>query len=133
MKLRGIALVVGLCSGLAMPVCAGADAQADRACARLIEAARAGQVASPGRRGDYVCERQREASERFVFALRRRADGLPAMGSNLVGYYLVDAANGEIHVWDLGEDRRGCAIGIGSRPGWQDECESPAVHKERTP
>lgn len=131
MKLRGIALAVGLWSGLAMPVAAGADAQADCACARLIEAARAGQGA--GRRGDYVCERQREASERFVFALRWRGDGLPAMGSNLVGYYLVDAANGDIHAWDLGEDRRGCAIRVGSLLGSQDECESTAPRRQGRP
>lgn len=133
MKLRGIALAVGLWSGLAMPVAAGADAEADRACARLIEAARSGQGAGAGRRGDYVCERQHEASERFVFALRWRGDGLPAMGSNLVGYYLVDAANGDIHAWDLGEDRRGCAIGIGSRLASQDECEPAAPSRQGSP
>ena len=27
-----------------------------------------------------------------------------------VGYYLVDAASGAIHAWDLGEDRRGEAL-----------------------
>lgn len=133
MKLGGVALAVGLWSGLTMPVAAGADAQADRACVRLIEAARAGQGAGAGRRGDYVCERQREASELFVFALRWRGEGLPAMGSNLVGYYLVDVANGDIHAWDLGEDRRGCAIGIGSRLGSEDECESAAPRRQGRP
>lgn len=106
--LRGIALMAGLWPGLA--AAAGPPADAERACQRLVAAAQARQWAGAGRCGQYVCERQHHASSRFVFALRWRGDGLPAAGSNLVGYYLVDAASGSIHAWNLGEDRRGEAL-----------------------
>lgn len=106
MSLRHIVLFAGIWSGL--PAAAHvADADADRACARLVDVAQARQLAGPGKRGEYRCEYQDEAPERFVFALRWHGDGLPAVGSNLVGYYLVDAVSGDIHEWDAGEERRG--------------------------
>ena len=105
MSARGIVLAIGLWPGLAAHTVA--DEDADRACALLVEAARFHRLVATDPRGEYVCERQDEAHERFVFALRWRGEGLPAMGSNLVGYYLVDAASGDIHAWDLGENRRG--------------------------
>lgn len=133
MKVRGVAFAVSLWPGLVMSAAAGADMDADRACARLIEAARARQWAGADKRCDYACEPQREASEHLVFALRWRGDGLPATGSNLVGYYLVDAASGGIHEWDLGEGRRGCAIDSEPRPPPQDECESACARRQRSP
>ena len=106
MKLHAILVAASLWPGLAAPASLPLDA--DRACQRLVAAAQTWQLAGAGRCGQYVCERQHQASARHVFALRWRGDGLPAAGgSNLVGYYLVDAASGAIHAWDLGEGRRG--------------------------
>lgn len=107
MNLRGMLLMVSFWPGLAAPAASG---DADRACLRLVRAAQAWQLAGAGNSGRYVCERQPQASARFVFALRWRGDGLPQTGSNLVGYYLVDAASGRIHAWNLGDDRPGEAL-----------------------
>lgn len=109
MKLHATLVAASLWPGLAAP--ANLPLDAGRACQRLVAAAQTWQLAGAGRCGQYVCERQHQASARHVFALRWRGDGLPAAGgSNLVGYYLVDAASGAIHAWDLGEDRRGEAL-----------------------
>lgn len=107
MNLRDIVLVASLGPGLTAPT--GLPSDANRACQRLVAAAQSWQLAG-GRCGQFLCERQPQASARFVFALRWRGNGLPEVGSNLVGYFLVDAASGRIHAWDLGEDSRGEAL-----------------------
>lgn len=144
MKLSGLVLFASLWPGLA--AAAGLPADAKRACQRLVAAAQARQLAGAGKCGQYVCERQQQASARFVFALRWRGEGLPAVGSNLIGYYRVDAASGDIHDWDLGEDQAGQALPAvpkvnslrSSSGACADSCASQCQHptsprKDRTP
>lgn len=107
MNARVIALAASLWTGLASPVVAAVDEGAERACARLVDAARDRRWVAGDGRGEYLCELQEDAAVRYVFALRWRGEGLPEIGSNLIGFYLVDVASGAIHAWDLGEDRRG--------------------------
>jgi hypothetical protein len=148
MNAVGIALALSLCAILAAPVVAVADDGADRACARLLEVVQSRRWMTGDRRGDYVCEVQDDVDVRFVFALRWRGEGLPAMGSNLVGYYLVDAASGDIHAWDLGDGRRGEALVAvptaatrasddpGIEPGpvpAHGECKPDIPHADRKP
>ena len=137
MNLRGLVLVASFWPNLA--AAAGPPTAADRACLRLVEAAQARQQAgagknagrSAGKSGQYVCERQPQASARFVFALRWRSNGLPAAGSNLVGYYLVDTASGRIHAWNLGEDQPGealAAVPVANPPrGPSSDCPGPCA------
>lgn len=106
MNAWALVLITSLWPLLAAATGVATDAAADRACARLVEVARQHQWADAGLRGEYHCERQEELPACFVFALRWRGEGVPEIGSNLVGYYQVDAASGEIHAWDLGEGRR---------------------------
>lgn len=111
MKRQSIFLIGSLWFGLATPIIALAGgSKAEHACAQLIKAAQSLHLAGIKARDAYYCERQDEESARYVFALRWRGDGLPATGSNLVGYYLVDPISGAIHVWDLGEGMRGEAV-----------------------
>jgi len=130
MRLRGIVLAAVAWPGLAAP--ADLPIDADRACQQLVKAAQARQLAGPGRNGTYVCEHQPHATARFVIALRWRGDGLPPAGSNLVGYYQVDAATGSIHAWDLGEDQPGEALVSPPRtrpaPARQDHADTPRHH-----
>ena len=110
MNARVIALAASLWTGLASPVVAAVDEGAERACARLVDAARDRRWVAGDGRGEYLCVLQEDAAVRYVFALRWRGEGLPEIGSNLIGFYLVDVASGAIHAWDLGEDRRGEAL-----------------------
>jgi len=107
MSLHAVLLSAGVLAGQLAAANAFADAAADRACARLVEAVQVRQLAGPDKRGAYRCQLQDQIPTLFVFALRWHGDGLPAVGSNLVGYYLVDAVGGDIHEWNMGEGQRG--------------------------
>ena len=122
MKLHAILVAASLWPGLAAPASLPLDA--DRACQRLVAAAQTWQLAGAGRCGQYVCERQHQASARHVFALRWRGDGLPA---RLVG-------GGRIELFEefteLGEVRfRGeaQALEAGDRGHQHDVLRPPAL------
>jgi len=108
MKLHS--LMLAAIAWLGLTASAGLPMDADRACQQLVAAVQARHLVGAGKHGTYVCEHQPQAFARFVFALRWRGDGLPEAGSNLVGYYQVDATTGSIHAWDLGEDQPGEAL-----------------------
>ena len=108
MKLHS--LMLAAIAWLGLTASAGLPVDADRACQQLVAVVQARHLVGAGKHGTYVCEHQPQASARFVFALRWRGDGLPEAGSNLVGYYQVDAITGSIHAWDLGEDKPGEAL-----------------------
>lgn len=111
MKRQSAFLIASLWLGLAVPALALAGgSSAEHACAQLVKAALVLNLTGIKAQGAYYCERQDEASAHYVFPLRWRGDGLPATGSNLVGYYLVEPVSGAIHAWDLGESKRGEAL-----------------------
>lgn len=88
----------------------------DAACNKAIRAV-AKFIAPEKQKHEYYCSIHRQSAGYFVFRVGSRfpvpADAGPAwVGSNLMGYFAVNRANGKVYNWDIAEDRLGSMLNM---------------------
>jgi hypothetical protein len=86
----------------------------DRACDQAIRSV--GKYVAPAKhKHEYYCSLHEQKAGYFVFRVSSRypkpADaGLEWAGSNLLGYFAVSRANGNVYNWDIAEDKLGSML-----------------------
>jgi hypothetical protein len=116
-----------------------APALQDAACNKAIRSV-VKFVASEKHKTEYYCSLHEQSASYIVFRVNSRypapADaGADWVGSNLVGYFAVNRANGKVYNWDIAKDRLGLLLHetTGAAPSNQDgnrpEAEVPDLPK----
>ncbi len=97
----------------------------DTACNQAIRAV-AKFVAPEKHKHEYYCSLHKQSAGYFVFRVNSRypaPEGARAdwVGSNLVGYFAVNMANGKVYNWDIAEGRLGLMLPETTRAAFSNQ------------